>query len=262
MDVRAMSVEAAVVAVGREQRRDEIRPGTGGPAGNAALTAWTGLLLLVLFLAELVTLLDVRGLLSWHVAVGTLLIPPALLKTGSTGWRMIGYYLGRRPYRRAGPPPMLLRLLGPLVVVSTLAVLATGVTLVLAGPDTGRRSLLSVAGFGVDLLMLHKASFVVWAGATGLHVLGRLIPAVRLTVSRPQAEGRVPGRAGRVMLIAGTLAVAAITAALVLGMAGPWRTESRHFHRRPVAVGVALQASASSHSALRATSSQRSRVAQ
>lgn len=238
MDLRAMSVETAVVAAGRAHRRDEIRPGSGGPAGNAALTAWTGLLLLVLFLAELVTLLDVRGLLSWHVVVGTLLIPPALVKTGSTGWRMIGYYLGKRPYRRAGPPPMLLRLLGPLVVVSTLAVLGTGVALVLAGPETGRRSLLDVAGFRVDLLMLHKASFVVWAGATGLHVLGRLIPAARLTVLRPRTEGPIPGRAGRVVLIAGTVAVAVVTAVLVLGLAGPWRAEPRHLHRRPLAEAV------------------------
>jgi hypothetical protein len=236
MDLRAMSAEAVVVAAGRAHRRDEIRPGSGGPAGNAALTAWTGLLLLALFLAELVTLLDVRGLLSWHVVVGTLLIPPALVKTGSTGWRMIGYYLGKGPYRRAGPPPMLLRVLGPLVVASTLAVLGTGVALVLVGPDTGRRSLLDVAGQHVDLLMLHKVSFVVWAGATGLHVLGRLIPAVRLTVLRRVTEDRVPGRAARAMLIAATVAVAVITAALVLGLAGPWRAEPRHFYGRPVGI--------------------------
>ncbi|MCU7730990.1 hypothetical protein ODJ79_45370 [Actinoplanes sp. KI2] len=235
MGVRAMSVEAVVAAAGRGHRDDEIRPGTGGPAGNAALTAWTGLVLLALFLAELVTLLDVRGLLSWHVVVGTLLIPPALVKTGSTGWRMIGYYLDRRPYRRAGPPPMLLRLLGPLVVASTLAVLGTGVTLVLVGPVTGRRSLVDVAGQHVDLLTLHKVSFVAWAGATGLHVLGRLIPAMRLTVLRPETAGPIPGRVARAMLIAATAAVAVITAVLVLGLAGPWRAEPRHFHRRPVA---------------------------
>jgi hypothetical protein len=45
-------------AIGRIHRDDPIDPSTGGPAGNARLTAWTGLLLLVLSLAELVTLLD------------------------------------------------------------------------------------------------------------------------------------------------------------------------------------------------------------
>ena len=59
--------------------------GSGGPAGNAVLTAWTGLTLLVPGVAELLTLFDVRGLITWHVAMGALLVPPALVKTGSTG---------------------------------------------------------------------------------------------------------------------------------------------------------------------------------
>jgi hypothetical protein len=233
-----MTAEAATAATGRAHRPDEVLPRTGGPAGNAALTAWTGLLLLVLFLGELVTLLDVRGLLSWHVVVGTLLIPPALLKTGSTGWRMIGYYRGNPPYRRAGPPPMLLRLLGPLVVVSTLAVLGTGVALILVGPSAGRGGLVDVAGQHVDLLMLHKVSFVVWGAATGLHVLGRAIPALRLTLLRSETPGRIPGRAGRVAMVAVTMAVAVVAAVLLLGQAGPWRSEPRHFHHRPSAAGV------------------------
>jgi hypothetical protein len=251
MDVRAMTAEAATAAVGRSHRPDEVLPRTGGPAGNAALTAWTGLLLLVLFLAELVTLLDVRGLLSWHVVVGTLLIPPALLKTASTGWRMIGYYLRNRPYRRSGPPPTLLRLLGPFVVASTLAVLGTGVALILVGPAASRHGLLGVAGQHVDLLMLHKASFVVWAVATGLHVLGRAIPALRLTLLRTGTPGRIPGRAGRAAVVAVTVAVAVVTALLVLGQAGPWRAEARHFYHRPRTEGAAATGALHASAALR-----------
>src|SRR5665213_387039 len=84
--------DAFYSAIGRLHRDDPIEPRTVGPAGNARLTAWTGLLLLVLSLAELVTLLNVGGLISWHIVIGTLLIPPALLKTASTGWRIIRYY--------------------------------------------------------------------------------------------------------------------------------------------------------------------------
>lgn len=87
-------------AFGQSSRPDPVLPGTGGPAGNAHLTAWTGLVLLALSLAELVTLLDVQGLISWHVVIGTLLIPPALLKTGSTGWRIVRYYRGHPRTRR------------------------------------------------------------------------------------------------------------------------------------------------------------------
>src|ERR1700759_5412110 len=87
-------------AIGREERDNPVLARTGGPAGNALLTAWTGLVLLALALAELVTLVDVHGLISWHVAVGALLVPPAVLKTASTGWRMARYYLGDASYRR------------------------------------------------------------------------------------------------------------------------------------------------------------------
>src|SRR5690349_19801876 len=120
-------------ATGREARDNPVLPGSGGPAGNSLLTAWTALVLLVLSVGELLTLLDVHGLISWHVALGALLVPPAAMKTASTTWRFASYYLGRTPYRQAGPPPLLMRLLGPLVVVSTLGLLGTGVLLVLLG---------------------------------------------------------------------------------------------------------------------------------
>ena len=42
-------------ASGHRLRTDPARPGGGGPAGNARLTAWTGALLLVLVVAQLVT---------------------------------------------------------------------------------------------------------------------------------------------------------------------------------------------------------------
>ena len=120
-------------ASGRDARENPVLPGTGGPAGNALLTAWTALVLLVVSIGELLTLFDVRGLISWHVALGALLVPPAAMKTASTTWRMASYYLGSTPYREAGPPPLLMRLLGPLVVLSTLGLLGTGVLLVLWG---------------------------------------------------------------------------------------------------------------------------------
>jgi len=50
--------------------------------------------LLVASVAELLTLVNVNGLLSWHVAIGALLVPPALMKTTSTGWRTARYYTG------------------------------------------------------------------------------------------------------------------------------------------------------------------------
>jgi hypothetical protein len=208
-------------AIGREHRKDPVLPRTGGPAGNARLTAWTGLVLLVLFLAELVTALDVHGLMSWHVAIGALLIPPALLKTASTGWRILRYYRGNDAYRLAGPPPLLLRVLGPLVVLSTLAVLGTGILLILLGPARSRGGL-------IDASFLHKGSFVIWAAATGLHTLARLVPAAQLALSRRKAP--VPGRVPRVVVLLVACVAAAVVAVAVLAGSGPWRSTRFGFH--------------------------------
>jgi hypothetical protein len=81
--LRSAVTDTLRAAAGRYHRNDPTAPGSGGPAGNARLTAWAGLLLLVLSLAELVTLINVGGLISWHVVIGVLLVPPALLKTVS-----------------------------------------------------------------------------------------------------------------------------------------------------------------------------------
>jgi hypothetical protein len=214
-------------ATGRDQRNDPVRPGTGGPAGNARLTAWTGLLLLVLFLIEMATLLDLDPLLDWHVIVGVLLVPPALLKTASTGWRIVRYYTHRPDYRRAGPPPMLLRLLGPLVVLFTLAVLGTGLALIPLGPDGSRTALLTVFGHEVSAVTLHAATFVLWAGVTGLHALCRLVPALQI-VRTPAHTDAVPGKGYRIGALVLTLAVAGYAAAIVAGADGPWLADSLH----------------------------------
>lgn len=207
-------------ALGRRVRVDPVRPRTGGPAGNAHLTAWTGVVLLPLVLAELVTLLDVTGLVGWHVALGTALVPVALLKTGSTAWRMLRYYAGQREYRSAGPPPTLLRWLGPLVVASTLGVLGSGVALVIVGPQASQASLVQLLGRRVDLLTVHKALFLAFGAAVGLHVVARAAPAAQLTRGRNGVP--VPGRLLRGAVLAAVLAVAGWAAAALLPLAGAW----------------------------------------
>jgi hypothetical protein len=228
---------AAVLAeaTGKERRHDPVLPGTGGPAGNAILTAWTGLVLLVLSVGELLTLIDVHGLLSWHVAIGALLVPPALMKTASTGWRIVRYYVGHAPYQQAGPPPTLLRLLGPLVVISTLGLLGSGVLLIVLGEQSGRQNLFSVIGFGVSWMTVHQGFFIVWAGATGLHLLGRIVPAVRLAFGSGTTD-RVPGRLSRSALIAATAVVATVLAVVLVRAEGSWGHEDHRFdHGAPAA---------------------------
>ena len=234
--VEAVS-EAVSEAIGRNRRRDPVLPGTGGPAGNAVLTAWTALVLLVGSLAELLTLFDVRGLISWHVAVGALLVPPALLKVASTGWRMLRYYVGSGPYLEAGPPPLVLRLLGPLVVASTLGLLGSGVLLIVLGQDRSQRPFVSLPLVSIGWLTVHQACFAVWAVVTGLHVLGRTVPALRLTVA-PTESGGVPGAWSRTLLLTAVVVSAVVLAVVLVHADGSWAV-GHEFEPRPAA-GILL----------------------
>jgi hypothetical protein len=187
----------------------------GGVEGNERLTAAAAVVLVVLLAALGVTILSIRPLIWWHVLLGMLLIPPVLLKLGSTGWRFVRYYGGTPEYVRRGPPLLPLRLMAPLVVASTLAVFGTGVGLLVAGP-----------GGGV-LVGLHKASFVVWLLVTAVHVLAhvrglpRLVTADWRRRSVPRRQ-RVGGAAWRQLLLAASIVAGAVLAIATVRYAQPW----------------------------------------
>jgi len=198
------------------------RPGRDrGVEANARLTATTGLLLLVMLAAEGVTLLSIHSLISWHIAIGLALIPPVGLKLASTTWRFARYYLGDRRYTAAGPPHPLQRILGPFVVLSTVALLGTGVGWWLEGPQSS---------FG----FLHKASFIVWAGLMTLHVLAHAVRAVRLAGSdlgtrrvRNAASQRPGVRQGAVLA---SMVAGVILAFAAKGAAGGLGQFAHHHH--------------------------------
>jgi hypothetical protein len=157
---------------------------TGGADGNERLTALTGVVLLCLLAIEGVTILFIGPLLSWHIFVGMLLIPPLALKLGSTGYRLARYYARSPVYVLKGPPSLLLRILvAPLLVAATAGVIATGVALLALG---ARDSI---------VLGLHKASFVVWIGAFALHLLAYLLRVPRLVGADWGRSSRVGGGA-------------------------------------------------------------------
>jgi len=143
-----------------------------GVEGNARLTSSTGIVLVILLAAIGITILSIRRLFLPHVFLGFFLIPPVALKLGSTGYRFLRYYIGDRGYRAAGPPLLELRLLAPVVVVSTVVVFWTGVALWVAGNSPG--------WLGRSWLSWHKLSFIVWIFATGIHVLAYIVRAGNL----------------------------------------------------------------------------------
>jgi hypothetical protein len=170
-----------------------------GSAGNEQLTAMVAAVLLLLLSIETATLLNLRSLLTVHAFVGMLLIPVVALKLASSGWRMLRYYLKGEEYVRRGPPHVVLRMLvAPILVLSTVVLFATGVALLVAGQTEG------------TLVGLHQASFIVWVGAAGFHVLWH---ALRLPAA---LRARIQGFPLRLALVTGTLVGGALLAVATL----------------------------------------------
>ena len=194
-----------------------------GVESNARLTGGLAALLLVLLAAEGATVLSVRGLLTAHVFIGMILVPPVLFKIASTGWRFVRYYKGDPAYRRKGPPHVVLRLLGPAVVILTVILFGSGIVLILV-PGSMHGQLLTV----------HKVSFVLWFAVMAVHVLGhlgetaRLAPADWLKPTRREVKG--PGV--RQWALVSAVVIGAILGAVMLGP-----TASYHMQRHGGAAG-------------------------
>ena len=191
--------------------------GREGVEANARLTASTSAVLFLLLAAEGFTILRIRGLLSAHVFIGMLLIPSVLVKIGSTSYRAVRYYLGSPAYRQSGPPQPALRVLGPFVVVLTVAVLGTGVALLLVQPS-----------LRPTLLSLHKASFVVWFGAMALHVLGHMADTTRVASLDWMRRTRrlVAGARLRQWTLLSSVGAGALLGWLLLSQVGQWLASS------------------------------------
>jgi len=189
-----------------------------GVEGNARLTGMTGAVLLVALAVEGFTVIDVRQMLVVHLFVGLLLVPVTLLKLGSTGWRFWHYYRGEERYRRKGPPHPVLRVLAPLVVLASVALLGTGVGLLIVGPAHSQ-----------PLRDIHQATFIAWFALMTVHVLGHLLETYHLGLADVRStEGPRPTGAGaRRGLVAASLLLGLGLGAASLHWNHDWRTQPR-----------------------------------
>ncbi len=207
----------------------------GGPDGNEQLTTSTGVILILLLAVLGVTILRVQQLISLHLFLGLLLLGPVAVKMASTGYRFARYYTHGEAYRRKGPPELWLRLIAPVVVMSTVIVFASGVVLLFDGP--ARRG----AWVGI-----HKASFIVWLVFTGLHVLGHLgqlpasLRAVRAGTGRRGSSaaaassaglGSPAGGAGRWLTIVGALVGGVVLAIVLMPEFASWTAHGAFVHQ-------------------------------
>jgi hypothetical protein len=179
----------------------------GGSEGNERLTVVTGLVLIALTAVLGITIVRIGQLMWLHLFLGLALLGPVTLKLLSTGYRFVRYYTFDPTYRRKGPPPLALRALGPLIVLSTVAVFATGIALLVLG--RGSRHSLGLA---------HKVSFIAWIVFTGVHVLGHLPEIGRYLSGAAAAQGR----AGRALALSTALATGFVLAAALVPQFGAW----------------------------------------
>ncbi len=199
--VSVLGIAPAVLVGLWAGHRVEDRPsGDPGVEANARLIGYASLVLLIPLAAEIVT--GVRPGLLAHAMIGFLLVPPVLLKLGGVGYRFVRYYTGDLRYREAGPPQLALRLVGPALVLLTVALFATGIELWLFGYR-----------FGSQWLTWHKLAFVLWFFVMTIHLVAYRRRAPELAVA--DWRRRMGGAVQRRSLVLASLLVGA---ALVLAM--------------------------------------------
>ncbi len=106
-------------------------------AGNLILTSHAGLVILFFLVLLYFTGLEFTPLRGVHFGLGFALIPILLVKLGSTGWRAVNYYFDRDPYRAAGPPWLLPRIMALPLTACAIAATISGVVLWAEGTDHG-----------------------------------------------------------------------------------------------------------------------------
>jgi membrane-associated phospholipid phosphatase len=180
-----------------------------GVEGNRRLTSVVGFVQIGLLAVVILSGVVFGSVPVLHLFAGFVAIPLTVLKLGSTGYRAASYYLGRGPYRSAGPPTVIPRLLSPLLVISAVIAFATGVALFAMGTTHG------------TVATLHTDSAVVFI----VLVLAHVAVHARSAWSRSAAElNAAPAVRGSNARWATLLAVAVVGLVLAAGLtiAYPW----------------------------------------
>jgi hypothetical protein len=195
----------------------------GGPDGNEQLTAATGVVLIILLAVLGITIIQIGQLIWLHLFLGLLLLGPVILKMGSAGYRFVLYYVKDASYRRKGPPETWLRLIAPIVVLTTIGVFVTGVLLLIVGPANRQ-----------PLSEIHKVMFIVWGVFTALHVLGhlpRMPEALRISRdTRDRLPGLQAGLAGRTIVLVGAVVAGLVLAIVLIPDFSAWTASNSAFH--------------------------------
>ena len=207
--VLAIGLVALAAFVGRSAARRDLERAGRDPTveANARLTGSVAVVLLIPLAAEIVT--GVRPGLVPHAVIGFFLLPLVALKLGSVGYRFGRSYLGDPRFRAAGPPHPITRVIGPAVVVSTVALFGTGIELWLFGFQLGEQ-----------WLTWHKLAFAFWFVGMVIHVVAYLRRAPELALADVRDSSR--GGLARRSLLVGSLLFGAALALAMLPFSSPF----------------------------------------
>lgn len=212
-------------AAGRDRRRlawaDEREPTVlGSPVlGSLEATAAVALVLLLALAVQALTVVELGHLLAPHVAVGAGIAALAAAKVASVGRRALAWHRGEPWARTSEKPTLPVRVLGAALVGATVAVLASGATILVVGH--------------ADVLVAREAhivAFVVWAGLVAIHLLRNGWRAVGAAARSTGVAGgrRAPGPSSGagawwrgVALAGGTLAAGLAFGAVVVSQFAP-----------------------------------------
>ncbi len=188
-------------------------PGVGvgerdAAAANERLTAGAAAALFVLIFFEGITLLRIGSMMALHVIIGLILVPPVLVKLGSTSWRFVRYYRGHPDFVRKGPPRTLLRVLAPFLILTTVVLFGSGIALVVIHRPFGW------------LYVVHRYDFLAWFAILTIHVLSYMwqVPGILrrdLSSERPYRQASPRGRGLRLWLVSGSVMAGVALAALL-----------------------------------------------
>ncbi len=200
--------------------------------GNERLTALAGAVLLMLIVIELVSSASLHAGLAVHIFVGVGLSGPLVVKIGSTGYRFLRYYTRSPAFVRRGPPRLALRVLAPLLLVTTLVVIGSGIGLVVTSPEQ--------AGL---LLPMHNLSVLVWLSLIAIHVCAYIWRTPRLVADdwrKPSGRSLQNARGLRLGVNLGALLAGAVAAILLFPGTAPWVVWSQTTQMIPAPLIVGL----------------------
>jgi hypothetical protein len=219
-----MTVDGTAV-ISAPARQDPPHPALAGRlrvAANSRLTAMSAIVLSALFCIQITTVvLGVKSVLTLHVVIGLLLVPPLLVKIGSVSWRFIKYYQHDPAFRQKGPPTPVMRLLSPLLLLVTVVLFVSGIVLLLA-PSC----------FGGSMRQIHGGSFFIWLLLVLVHVVAHA-KDIRRVAPRDwvhHSRQAVPGALVRQMVVLGSLAVGLVLALTLVSRVGTYRHEVHQTH--------------------------------